>query len=398
MASVQIREVDDYFPFSIDLLPSGIKIPFDIYMVEENQMKPVINKGNYFTNLLKDALREKGIKTLYIHLNDRKIFNDFIYQNKPSDYFNSLLERFRINNELYFKIDKNCLTSEVLINFPIYVYDGEKLKIFINANEKEQKEVEPENIPEGDLLIKKEDIPLYYEYLNSLLNSTDKKEYVLKEHSKLLLRELYENPFNRKTLIALIDKIDKILDCLYIDKDFLLKLGDLKKHDNYSYLHSLNVMTMSAALGIKINLDRESLRNLTIAGALHDIGKTRISPLILSKLGRLNDREFEIYKTHVIESVNIVRQLDLPEIIISGIAHHHEKLNGKGYPMRLKGDEISLFGKIIAVVDAFDMMTTPKPMKYALTPFNALSILVQDRGCYDKELLATFIKMLGRMI
>lgn len=104
-------------------------------------------------------------------------------------------------------------------------------------------------------------------------------------------------------------------------------------------------MILSLSLGLKIKLDKEELRLLGIASALHDIGKIKISPLILSKLGKLTEKEFQIYKTHVIESVNIAKELDLPEKVIEGIAHHHEKLNGTGYPFKLKGEEISFFWK-----------------------------------------------------
>ncbi|ODA43400.1 HD domain protein [Thermodesulfovibrio sp. N1] len=84
--------------------------------------------------------------------------------------------------------------------------------------------------------------------------------------------------------------------------------------------------------------------------------------------------------------------------MIEGIAQHHEKLNGKGYPFKLKGEQISIFGKIISIVDAYDVLTTPQPLRYSLTPFNALQILVQDKGSYDKNFLEIFIKMIGRLI
>jgi HD-GYP domain-containing protein (c-di-GMP phosphodiesterase class II) len=112
----------------------------------------------------------------------------------------------------------------------------------------------------------------------------------------------------------------------------------------------------------------------------------------------MSDLEFNIYKTHVIESVNIAKELGLPEKVIEGIAQHHEKLNGKGYPFKLKGEQISIFGKIISIVDAYDVLTTPQPLRYSLTPFNALQILVQDKGAYDKNFLEIFIKMIGRLI
>lgn len=398
MSSIKVIEVQDYVPFSIDLLPVGKRVPFEVFILEDGQIKQVLNRGNIFTRLLKDTLQEKNIKTLYIHVNERKFFNKFIDENKPLDYFDKILERFIVNNEKYFKIDKNCIVSEIPVNFAIHVYDGKNLSLWINASEANSIKIDSENFPDGDLLISKKDLVLYQEYLERVLKENKGNEYVLKEKAKIMIRELYENPESRKVLKILMEQIDSLIELISTDKDFILKLTDLKKHDNYTYIHSLNVMTLSVGLGIKIGLDREALNELAISSILHDIGKTKISPLILAKLGRLTDKEFEIYKTHVNYSVEISKQFNLSEVIISGIAHHHEKLNGKGYPMRLKGDEISLFGKIIAIVDAFDMMTTPKPLKYPLTPFNSLQILIQDKGCFDKEILSIFIKMLGRII
>ena len=283
------------------------------------------------------------------------------------------------------------------VNFNLYIYDGKNLKLIYQGREKEPFSMKNE-IPEGDILIAKEDLPLYEDYLLNLAKKKSNEPSVIKETTKLIIREIYNEPTNRDKLLILADKIDEIINYSNLKPDILEKFLIIKKHDNYSYIHSINVMTLSLSLGLKINMNEEELRLLGMAAVLHDIGKIKISPVILSKIGKMSDFEFNIFKTHVVESVNIAKEIGLPEKVIEGIAQHHEKLNGKGYPFKLKGERISLFGKIISIVDAYDVLTTPQPLRYSLTSFNALQILVQDKGAYDKNLLETFIKMIGRLI
>ncbi len=114
-------------------------------------------------------------------------------------------------------------------------------------------------------------------------------------------------------------------------------------------------------------------------------------------MGKLSAHEFEIYKTYVIESVKIASKLDVSDEIKNGILHHHEKIKGKGYPQKLKGDEISLFGKNLSIFDAYDILTSPIFTRYALTPFQALQIMVRDK-CYDKKFLEIFVKLFGNRV
>ncbi|MCS7164410.1 MAG: HD domain-containing protein [Thermodesulfovibrio sp.] len=396
--STQIKEIDNYFSIKLELIPLNMKVPCDIFIQEDGELKVILKKGEHFSLEIKNSIKYKKIDTIYVNNTDKKVFQDFILEFKPKEYFNSLLDRYIINNELFYKIEKECLDPEVPVTFSLYLHDGKSLNLLLEASEETPRRVSKENFSEGDILISKKDLNLYKEYLQSLISATKSNSKILKETTKLILREIYSEPINRKNLLILGDKIDEIIEYGTLEANALKKLLIMKKLDNYSYVHAFNVMTLCVALGLKIKLNREELRLLGLASALHDIGKINISPLILSKIGKLNEKEFQIYKTHVIESVKIAEQLGVSKDVIDGIAHHHEKLNGTGYPFNLKGEQISLFGRIIAIADAYEMLTTPKPLKYPLSPYNALMILVQDKKCYDKSLLEIFIKMLGRLI
>lgn len=396
--STQIREIDNYFSFKTDLLPLGVKIPCEVFIQEDEEFKVILKQGECFNLDLKNTLKEKNITNLFVTNSNKKIFQNFILEFKPKEYFDSILDRYSINNESYYKIEKECLNSEIPVNFSLYIHDGKKFNLLIDASEENPKNILQDKLSEGDILISRKDLNLYNEYLQKLIKEGKSESKILKETTKLILREVYSEPTNRKNLVILSDKINEIIDHGTLEPTVLENFLIMKKLDNYNYVHSVNVMTLSLSLGLKIKLDKDELRLLGLASALHDIGKTKISPLILSKLGKLTEKEFQIFKTHVIESVKIAKELGLPEKVIEGIAHHHEKLNGTGYPFKLKGEKISFFGKIIAIADAYEMLTTPKAMRYALTPYNALMILIQDKRCYDKPLLETFIKMLGRLV
>jgi len=335
MGSIEVKNVDKYLTIDIDILPTGVQYPCNIYFFEEGNLKELINKGNPFTPLLKSTLKSRGISKVHIKQEDRKLLYNFIQKTEPDEFFNLILERYRIQNELYFKIEREILNFLEEIPFDIFLYNGQRLINILNANSSDSSRFDKNNIPDGDILIKKTDLHLYQELLSNLLVDKDKKSVLLKEHAKIILRDIYSNPFKQKTLTVIAQLVDDIIEYIDLETELIDKFSILKKHDNYSYVHSLNVTTLSIALGIKAGLDSTALKNLGMASVLHDIGKINISPLILSKIGNMTSTEYEVYKTHVFESTKIASKLGVSEEIQTGILHHHEKINGRGYPKQL---------------------------------------------------------------
>jgi HD-GYP domain-containing protein (c-di-GMP phosphodiesterase class II) len=124
-----------------------------------------------------------------------------------------------------------------------------------------------------------------------------------------------------------------------------------------------------------MGLDPEFLETLRISAQLHDVGKIGIEDRILKKPGALTPEEFEIMKTHTTKGANILRPVPQLREMLPGIELHHESLNGRGYPYGLKGDEIPLLARVIAVADTFDALTTNRPYQKAHDPVDALSII-----------------------
>lgn len=157
----------------------------------------------------------------------------------------------------------------------------------------------------------------------------------------------------------------------------------LDARDPYTSGHSARVAAYSIEIGVKAGLNEEELSLLKKSALLHDIGKFGVPDRVLLKDGRLTDEEYELIKLHPEIGANIIKQVqgfsELPPLI-EGIMYHHERYDGKGYPAGLSGDSIPLFGRIIAVADAFDAMTSNRPYRNGMPIEKALSIIYEGIG------------------
>ena len=152
--------------------------------------------------------------------------------------------------------------------------------------------------------------------------------------------------------------------------------------DEYTHGHSYRVAKYSVAIARKMTVGSKELTDLEIAAYMHDLGKIGVPEEILGKPGRLTEEEFDEIKKHPVLTNKILEPIDLPSFIVDAAVQHHERLDGRGYPLGLKGDKISPFAKIIAVADVFDALTSSRPYREAMTVEDALEILCKG---IDKE-------------
>jgi len=165
--------------------------------------------------------------------------------------------------------------------------------------------------------------------------------------------------------------------------------------DAYTHGHSFRVARYSVAIGRQLNLKEQELPDLEIAAYMHDLGKIGVSEAVLAKPGKLSAAEFEEIKKHPLLTNKILEPIDLPGFIVAATLQHHERLDGRGYPMGLKGDEITLYAKIIAVADVFDALTSARPYRDAMTVEDALTILCQGIDTeYDRKVVHAFFTAL----
>jgi diguanylate cyclase (GGDEF)-like protein len=159
--------------------------------------------------------------------------------------------------------------------------------------------------------------------------------------------------------------------------------------DRYTKRHSEDVARYAVFLARQLGLDDEMLDMIHLSGLLHDIGKIGIPDALLRKPGKLTANEFRVFQQHVALGGAIVRDVPNVELVRSGIKHHHERWDGKGYLEGLEGEGIPVIGRVLAVADAFSAMTTTRPYRKALTMEEALKRLGDAAGTQLQEELVT---------
>lgn len=167
----------------------------------------------------------------------------------------------------------------------------------------------------------------------------------------------------------------------------------IEKRDPYTGGHTMRVRDFSAAIAEQMGMDRELRESLELAAILHDIGKIGIEDRILRKPGKLTDEEFRQMCLHPEHGSSIMGHVKSLEKIVPGMKHHHERLDGKGYPSGLKDSQIPLFARIIAVADTWDAMTSDRPYRPALAEEIAIRELWQSRGKQlDPQIVLAFFR------
>ncbi|MCR5666575.1 MAG: HD-GYP domain-containing protein [Eubacterium sp.] len=189
------------------------------------------------------------------------------------------------------------------------------------------------------------------------------------------------------------DITKSMLVALGENKDVNISLEMLKISDEYTFKHCVDVSAMAMLVANKMNLQENSIRNIAMAGILHDIGKVKIPDEILNKPGKLTVEEFDIIKKHPVYGYDLMRNIKgLEEEVGLGILQHHENINGSGYPYSLKAGEISYMGKILSVVDVYDALVTKRPYKDARRSNVALNMLSDMMDKFDAYILKAFLR------
>jgi HD-GYP domain-containing protein (c-di-GMP phosphodiesterase class II) len=167
--------------------------------------------------------------------------------------------------------------------------------------------------------------------------------------------------------------------------------------DRYTRGHTERVTKYSVMTARELGLSRAEMKRVEIASLLHDVGKIGIPDTILGKPGKLTDEEFEIVKAHPIRGTEIMAPIGAMKEIIPGIRHHHERFDGLGYPDKLRGKEIPILGRIIAVSDVFDALTTDRPYRGAVSVDETLEYLQSNAGYqFDPEVVEAFCRAFER--
>ncbi len=412
-----------YFPISTEDLKVNTILNFDIYIQQKDRFILFREKNHPFTDETIRKLVENKISTIHILKDDREEYRKYYLslQDKSSPSLGGESSATPIfdkpgNVENYYKsvfdfytVEKETLIPGTKVNFNVYRKKDFAVDLYFGPeNQESDTDTVPENIQESNfsVVIQNTDIRLYKKYLYDITQEYSKqkttsqefKSTIVRENSKLVIKEVLEDPGNKEN----VKKTSKIVETLvetilYIEENYydLLKVNS---DDYYAYTHSLNVCTLSIGLGMAINLKKKpDLMELGLGALLHDIGKSTISPRIINKPSRLTEEEFKVVQSHVVEGEKLLKKNNnnISQNVFYPILQHHEKLSGKGYPFRLKGSQIHPFGRITAIVNVYDNLTTERPYRKAHNPYEALELISENQEDYDHALLKEFITTLG---
>jgi putative nucleotidyltransferase with HDIG domain len=225
-----------------------------------------------------------------------------------------------------------------------------------------------------------------------------KRAVVLCKRSKEAVQSMFKEARlgNAVDAEACMPLVNDIADSVYRNPGALVSLARLKTADEYTYMHSVAVCALMVSLGRALEMDETQCREAGLAGLLHDLGKAVTPQDVLNKPGKLTTEEFEIIKQHPVLGY---------EMLLTGKAvsagaldvcrHHHERMDGTGYPDRLPGDRLSLLARMGAVCDVYDAVTSNRPYKAGWDPAESIAQMASWKGHFDPQVFQAFVKSLG---
>ncbi|MED2972018.1 HD domain-containing protein [Fictibacillus sp. B-59209] len=243
---------------------------------------------------------------------------------------------------------------------------------------------------------------IYKDLLAPMKNLQTAMEEVQLGNSQFLLDNTYSDEFSR--LVSGFNHMSSSIrdreemNHQLLDSFFAVMAATMDARDPYTAGHSQRVAEYSVQIGEKAGLSMDELSTLKKAALLHDIGKIGIPDHILLKDGKLDDIEFSYIKKHPVVGFSILSQVqpkEAMEPLLPGVKYHHERYDGKGYPEGLSGDDIPFFGRIIAVADAYDAMTSDRPYRKGMSRDKAVAILLDGKGTqWDPALVPLLVEEL----
>lgn len=279
-------------------------------------------------------------------------------------------------------VQDTALTERCLLRLKIYDIHNISIKQFSNIEYGRKQEVISSNDqpPLKKVIHNVQDFEAFQE------SYTERIEVVQKQ-----LLDIGEG--KAVNLKALFTVSKDMLDTLQTKADLFSFLSHIKTTDDYTYTHSVNVSLLCNVFGQWLGYKEQKLKDLTVAGLLHDIGKMQIDPKILNKPGKLTPEEFEEIEKHPTYGFRLLEKQDISYDIKMATLMHHEKSDGTGYPMGAKDHQINHFAKIIAIADIYDAMTSRRTYRDKICPFEVIRAFEQE--CYSKldtKFLMTFLQ------
>lgn len=229
-------------------------------------------------------------------------------------------------------------------------------------------------------------------------HSAERKAAALFNRSMKIARALFDGVRMGRTIEIedALPVVDELTEAILQNRKTLLNVIRLKTKDQYTYFHSVAVCTLMLNMALHLGLDEDEARDFGLAGLLHDIGKMGVPEEILGKPGRLTDEEMAVMRTHPGLGYQLLSDVaEMPAVVLDAVYGHHEKIDGTGYPVGLKGAEITLAARLGAICDIYDALTSCRPYKKPYNPTDALAMMWSWQGHLDRKLLFSFMQSVG---
>lgn len=309
----------------------------------------------------------------------------------------------------YIPIPVASLRLDMIADFELYLpVRGSSTPILYRARDLEFNEESRARLAEAKIdtvQIKLTDRDAYNRYLErnlgTILNDANlpmnQRATALYQCSQNLVREVLEDPRSGEMMERTGDLVAHTVDFLFRESTSFQHLMQVTSYDYYTYTHSVNVFVFSTSLAQRLGHSPEELHRFGQGALLHDVGKSRINPDIVNARGKLTDDQWQEMRMHTVYGYDILRERGVTdEIILDVTRHHHEKLNGKGYPDGLKGDEISKWARICTIADIFDALTTRRSYKEAMNSFPGLQFMREHMSDeIDPQFFRAFVGLMG---
>ncbi len=239
-------------------------------------------------------------------------------------------------------------------------------------------------------------IPQYTRDLIEKSRVEDRAKVQLSEDVKARVGEgiqyLFSNTESEGFLEATTNVSGELMKVITDNDAVAVDIGMLKISDEYTFKHSVDVATMAMIIGKNFGLSTDEIREIGIAGLLHDVGKSKIPKEVLNKPGRLDDDEFSVMKKHSLFGYQILKEKNtFSDGIKCGVLQHHEKINGNGYPIGVEGRKIHKYAKIISVADVYDALVTERPYKNGFSKQEAIEMIMAMTEDLDLGAMKSFL-------
>jgi putative nucleotidyltransferase with HDIG domain len=313
-----------------------------------------------------------------------------------------------MNKKRYKAIDKRLITEGSQIDFNLFMSNETKsaMSLFLQSDTAVDGDAKVKLREIESVYVSEDDEGKYKAYVEKHLQSiarrsdipTEQKARLVYEKASESMDAMFKNPESLENVKNAQPVVNNFIDIILRDNSAVESLMRITAHDYYTHTHSINVSIYTLSLGSYLGIEGKDLEVLGMAAILHDLGKSKIDYEIINKNGKLTDDEFSQMKHHPALGHEIALNLGIEdERILTGIRHHHEKIEGGGYPDNLSGDQISQFARIIGVCDVFDALSTKRSYKDPMSSFESLLLMKQQMiGHLDMSMVNAFIKMLQK--